>query len=377
LAGESALAVLGYLAAYGLCLERGGVRARLVSLVPYAAVVLAWGALYRGLGYGTSGSGVYLDPIGDFGPFVAALPKRLVWLLAAQLALPWSDFASLYAFAPKHVEPLMLSVAVALVVFIGACAVPLVRRDATARFFAVGTVLAALPACATFPADRLLWFAGVGAMGLCAQLLSHARPRLADRAVAALLIALHLVAAPPLLALRARSMVTAERPLARANDSLPRTPDVSARTFVLINPPADPFAGYVVLTRAARGEPRPARLRWLATGAAGVTLERVDERTLRVRPLHGFLEHATERMLRRRPFTVGEKVSLAGMTVEVTRVGADGRAAEALVRFALPLEDPSLYFTVWQHGYRPFAPPPVGAAVTLPPVNVLGALFAR
>src|SRR5690606_9563033 len=48
LASESALAGLGYLAAYALVLERAeGWRARAKTLVPYAVVVVAWYAVHR------------------------------------------------------------------------------------------------------------------------------------------------------------------------------------------------------------------------------------------------------------------------------------------------------------------------------------------
>ena len=58
---------------------------------------------------------------------------------------------------------------------------------------------------------------------------------------------------------------------------------------------------------------------------------------------------------------------MAGMTVTVTESTPDGRPAEALFRFDVPLEDPSLVWLRWTHdGYSPWTPPAVGESVVLP-----------
>jgi hypothetical protein len=49
---------------------------------------------------------------------------------------------------------------------------PLLRRSATARFWGGGMALALVPACATLPANRLLFFVGLGGMGLLAEFLT-------------------------------------------------------------------------------------------------------------------------------------------------------------------------------------------------------------
>jgi hypothetical protein len=377
LAGESALATCAYLAAHALWLDRGPLARRLLRLWPYVAVVVAWRAGYVALGYGASGSGVYLDPGHDPVGFAARLAPRYLLLALGQLALPWSDFAAMYPYIGPRVAPVMVTIALGVVAGFVALVTPLLRRDATARFFATGAALALVPIASTFPADRLLWFAGVGAMGLLAQLFAAPRTRFVGRPAVALLVVVHLVLAPLLLPVRSRSMVTVELPLARANDSLPKT-DLAGKTLVLVNPPADLFAAYVLMTRASRGEPRPERLRWLATGTSGVTLRRTDERTLLVRPGRGFLENITEQMLRApgRPLATGARLPLTGVTIEVTASLPDGRPAEARFTFDVPLEDPSLVWAAWPRtGYVRFTPPPVGGEVTLPPNDFLAAVF--
>jgi hypothetical protein len=252
-AGESALATGAYLFAHALCFERGRLAARFLPLWRFAVVVVAWRAAYHALGYGAAHSGIYLDPGGDTRAFAAALPARFAYLMTGQFALPWSDFASLYSYIGPHAERVMLAIAVGTCALVALLLTPVVRRSPAARFFAVGTVLAAVPICSTFPADRLLGFVGVGAMGLVA--LAIARARGLALVGAAAMILIHLILAPPFAWLRARSMATVEIPLAHANDSLPKTPDVAQKTFVLVNPPADLFAGYLQFTREARGSP--------------------------------------------------------------------------------------------------------------------------
>jgi hypothetical protein len=376
LAGESSLAIVAYLAAYALHVDRAPLRARILSLVPCGAAVLAWRAVYSHMGYGTSGSGVYFDPGHDPIAYLGALPQRLPLLLLGQFGLPWSDFAALYEFVSRALEWKMIAFAVVVLGLLAWAFTPLLRRDPVARFFATGLVLSALPACATFPGDRLLFFVSVGAMGLIAQLLASAASA-RERVAAVCMIVVHLVIAPPMLAFRARTMIRVEAVIDVADNTIPRDPGITNKTVVLLNPPNDVFGAFVPAMRSAMGVPRPARFRVLASGTSEVAVTRVDAQTLRVRPARGFLEHDSERLLRsvaHRPFKQGEEIPLAGMTATVTEATSDGRPAEVLFHFDVPLEDPSLVWLCWgEEGYVPCAPPAVGTSETLPAHDFLRA----
>ncbi|MGZ3425157.1 MAG: hypothetical protein ACXVCV_00845, partial [Polyangia bacterium] len=362
-----------YLAAYTLCLDRGRWRDRLIALAPYAVVVIAWRIVYQKLGYGTFGSGVYLDPGSDTAAFLHLLPSRATFLLASQFALPWSDLATMYSYLSPGAERTMLAIAVGTVALFAAVLAPLCRRSPTARFYAVGTLLAVVPVCSTFPADRLLFFVGLGAMGLLAEWIGQAPRKLPALLFASLLVVIHVGLAVPFSWLRARSTVTIARPIERASDSLPKTPDTDARTLVLVNPPSDYLVGYIDILRAARDEPIP-RLRWLATGSTAIQITRTDARSLAVRPDAGFLPSVGEHMLRQRPFPRGETLMLTDLKIDVTAVGADGRPTVATMRFDRPLEDYAFY--EWRDlGYVPWTPPAVGATVTLPKIDFLKILF--
>ncbi|HUQ01802.1 MAG TPA: hypothetical protein VM261_04865 [Kofleriaceae bacterium] len=385
-AGEASLAITAYLAAHALWLDRGTWRDRVLALAPYAAVVVAWRVAYQLLGYGVHGSGVYLDPGSDPVGFAGAAVERVPLLLLGQLGLPWSDLASLYPLMGAGVMTVMVLFAVAAVAAIGLACARLLRADPVSRFFATGMVLAAIPVASTFPADRLLGFVGLGGMGLVAQLLAaalrrrdllgtHRARRAAAMVVVVGMVLVHVVLAPPFLVLRARSMVAINRILDRADAGIPKDAALPEQTVILTNPPNDAFAAYVQLMREARHQVRPKRLYWLATGTSPVTLTRVDEHTLRVAPRDGFVRHEIDQMLRtpRRPFAIGERIALTGLTIEIETVdgAGHGRPLTVLAHFERPLEDSSLLWRRWDVvTYAPFSPPPVGASVTLPAADL-------
>lgn len=387
-AGESSLAIAAYLAAHALHLDRAPIKARIVALAPYALVVLAWRALYVALGYGVAGSGIYVDPGKTPLLFAEHAFFRMPVLLLSQLAAPWSDMAGLYPFLGPHGLLIATLASIAALVLLTYVFVPVLRDSAHARFFLTGTVLSAVPVCSTFPADRLLTFVGVGGMGLLACVLARAWTNLRSLAqtrvrmfvtggVVAVLTLLHIVLSPPALFLRARSMDTVEKIVAKSERSLPRDPSLRDKIAILVNSPGDPFLGYLQITRASRGIPRPAALRWLATGLTPVAVERLDEYTLRVTPEGGFLQFDMDRMLRdpRDPFRPGDVVELQHMRVTIEAVTDDGRPLAVRVTFDRPLEDASFVWLRWEgQGIVPYTPPSVGERHVLPPIDMLEVL---
>ncbi|GAK53562.1 hypothetical protein U14_04828 [Candidatus Moduliflexus flocculans] len=170
LAGETTLAAGAYLLAYMLCIEQGRLRRRIVEFLPYIAIVGVWSATYRALGFGTQYTGLYIDPGQQTGLFLRALFKRAPLLLLGQFAEPPAQVSAL--LSPAGVT-ILWSAAVLLLALIGIALFPLLRRDPTARFWALGMMLSLVPVCATFPHNRLLLFPGIGAIGLVAQFLSE------------------------------------------------------------------------------------------------------------------------------------------------------------------------------------------------------------
>ena len=99
-----------------------------------------------------------------------------------------------------------------------------------------------------------------------------------------------------------------------------------------------------------------------------MTISRLDERTLAIRPARGYLDHVMDRLFRteRRALVLGEQVKLSGMTVEITDLTPDGRPAEAVFRFDEPLDSPSLRWLCFRgNSFETFVPPPVGQEITI------------
>jgi len=181
------------------------------------------------------------------------------------------------------------------------------------------------------------------------------------------MILVHLVLAPPFLVLRSRSMIAVGRVIDRADAGLPRD---ATRTVIIASTPSDALVGYIPIMRTARHQVRPPHLYWLSTATTSVMLERVDATTLRVVPDEGFLRYEIDQMTRRRPFAVGERITLTNLEIEIETITPDGRPRSVLAHFAAPLEDPRFVWLRWEgHTYVPYTPPLVGARMRLPAVD--------
>ena len=126
---------------------------------------------------------------------------------------------------------------------------------------------------------------------------------------------------------------------------------------------------YLPVIRAVNGDPIPKSMLQIGSLLAENHVSRLDEDTLEVRPVGGFLARRGDRLSRgiRDPFSVGQVVHRTGVEVEVKEVTSDGRPAVAQFHFDVPLEDPSLYWiTLSLEGAREFKVPGIGETVIVP-----------
>ncbi len=165
LSGEVALGAVGYIAAHQLMLDRRPWKSRLLRLTPYGLLVLIWGLVYSALGFGASGSGMYVDPINEPVHFLTSVLLRAPALILSQ----WTQITSdvLYVL-PHGAHLLWCGAGLVVLTGLGICFAPLLKKEAEARFWAVGMLLSLIPVCGTLPMDRLLLLPGVGAFGLLA-----------------------------------------------------------------------------------------------------------------------------------------------------------------------------------------------------------------
>jgi hypothetical protein len=377
--GEMALATGGYLLAYALFLDSAGWRRRLTALAPHLLVFVTWAVIYRVLEFGTHGSDFYQDPLGRPAAFLGALVARAPVLLLGQWTSVPADWAMLF---PDDVFWSFWLGGAAVIVLGAVFCAPLLRRNAMARFWALGMMLSLVPISAVAPANRLLLFVGLGAMGLLAEFVRGILDggdwvperrlwRGPAYALVVLLAITHLVLSPLVSPLAAYSLKPLGEPMIQAIASVPDDPQIAEQDLVLVNPPDYLFlASSITTLKILEGKPYPRRLRVLVSGTSPVSVTRLDEFSLRLGAKEGIHGGVLGRLFRSRydPMHPGQRFELTGMSVEITRTDPEGNPVEFVHTFSVPLEDPSLRWLRWDtDGYVPFAPPPIGESVDLPP----------
>jgi hypothetical protein len=376
LSAEAAVATGAFLFAYALRIDRAPSKERFLSLVPYGILVVVWRVIYSTLGYGVSAGGLlYIDPGRDPLRFPMVVVDRVPILLLGEWLGPPTELSVLLS------QPQYRALWLFALVFLGILAIalsPLLRRDRVAQFWAIAMVLAAVPICATFPMDRLLFFVSFGAMGLMAQFLGGVAEREAESsgdsralcrlvgAVAVLMVVVHVLLSPILLPLRTWSPVfLMGTVLEGCERNVPTDPDLAHQDLVFVNG-GDLCVGYVPIIRSLTGRPYPRHMRSLAGPHCSSQLTRVDGTTIELRPTDGFLASPIEQWLDR-PYQVGHTVELTGMRARVTEITEDGRPAVARFSFDVPLEDPTLRWLQWNgREVEPVILPPVGESITIP-----------
>jgi hypothetical protein len=173
-----------------------------------------------------------------------------------------------------------------------------------------------------------------------------------------------------------------------AADAVQGASDTSSRTVVVLNPPANVLASYLALTLATRGAAIPQHVRWLAPTDSELTITRVSDRVLRVRPARGFFSHWTDRLYRsqRNSLRTGERIELSDMAVTIGPLTPNGNPAEADFEFRDTLDARRYLWLRWTgQACAPCEPPRVGETLVFPASdfvkmlfeNVLGSLFRR
>ncbi len=373
LSNEGAIAACAYLFAFAVFLDQGSWRSRVLSLAPYAVLIIAWRITYSALGYGVWGSATYLDPLRSTPTFLKALVIRAPVLLLGQWACPPSD---IFLFCPLVVQCIIWGVSIAFLAILILALTPLLRKDAVARFWALGMVLAIIPASTTFPHGRLMLFAGVGAMGLLAQFIARVfasertpHPRRL-RFLAYVFVILHLVLPPVILPASIVAFGAVGRATSGCMTSAPLDDDkIANQTVVFASAPNIFMTSDLINVRALHGKPLPKRIRSLAPNSllpVRTRLTRTDAQTLVAEPDGGYRWYLVRDD--NHPLKVGEIVEIEGMTVEVLSLVDRGYPHRVAFTFDTELEDPSFVWLQFQDmTFVPFTPPPVGESVVLGP----------
>ncbi len=385
---EFTLFVTAYLFAYSVFLDTARSWKRFLPLLPYAVVVVAWRLLYNVLGYGAIQSGAYIDPLGEPLRFFLAVLERLPTLLLAQWTFVSADFWMVNSHTTNIIQATFGALFLGLIAW---TLVPLLRRNAMARFWALGMMLSVLPICATFPHDRILFGVGIGAMGLIAQFIgyrynaSYPKAEVTDvmherRApsrswgvctLAAFFVVCHVYLATAFLPLKSWAPFFLGKLEARAFHSLPKTPEVTKKKVILLHSPG--FLAHTMFAMSAlANKPQPKFLCQLSISLKAMDIHRIDPYTLRLKAGDALVDRSTRFLVRstKLSFRVGQVIHYNDITVTVTKLGKSGRPSEATFRFAKPLDDPSYVWMVWSgKGFVPFVLPTAGKTKHLQPIS--------
>lgn len=374
LSGEAAVGALAYLGAHAVWIHEGRLWERFKALAPYLLVAALWTAVYKLGGYGAWGGEFYIDPGREPARFAQMMAIRLPVLLHGQLAFPPSD---LWLLVPEeHRGPVLAMVILAVVTGIAALVFG-VRKTRENAFFATGMLLSLVPVCATSPSDRLLMFAGFGAFGLVADLLTAPRELLTQgrrvmvRAAAGLFIVLHFVAAPLFFIGRAvQNGTMLHEPIERASASLPPSSELAGKTLVIVRAPDFLTPSFGLVVRERRGETGPARVRQLAIAVHGrAMLRRTGDRTMELTLSKGFFHDWFSLVFRREQeaVAIGDRFQVAGMVATAKAfTAARDHIGTFEIAFDEPLDSPSFVWVNWRGSrFEPFELPKVGEEVEL------------
>lgn len=370
---EAALGVVPYLLAHAWTFDR--TRAAR-SLWPYAPPLVLWVLIYKLGGYGTHGSGLYIDP--GYAPlsYFANVLKHAPLLVAAELGMPGVDF---FAFLPMPAKVVMVSFAVVATGMFLITIRPLLRENAETRFLILGGLFGILPACATIPAGRLTFLTSFGLLGALAQVVAAWRepsswfPRRGWVRLCAIPVVLwcglgHLFLSPFAFVFSMQQMTIFEKIVGRLAQGLPNDPKIESQRMIVVNPPEPAFCAYVMVTRSDDGLPTPRAMLSMSSGARSLELTRLDETTVVLSSKVGLVQPGTDLLVRDdRPFVVGESVTLSDVKIEVTRVGDHGWPLEAKFMFAKPLENDVYHWMQWKdQTLAPLEVPRIGQTLSFP-----------
>jgi len=367
LSAEAGIAIGAYLLSYTLFLEQGSSRKRLLYLIPYALVFLPWVLAYVLLDCGSRNMPIYTDPLNKPLLYLKAIFFRAPVYLLEQWIFPVEFY---YINWPSIVRKAGLIFS-ALLAFI---LIPLIRKERTAQFWALGMLLSLLPICAVRPGARNLLFVGLGATGLLSQWIYWmiytgwnlpSRPwRVAVRMVLFIFILIHGLLHPFLLPRASRIVALLDEQTKRAGAHLPPGSETETRMFILTNNPTFNFGAGVMGHKMNEGQFAPFLL--LSAGNHSLVLKRKDLYSIDVQSDKGSLTDLDGYILGK-GYTMqpGQIVWLNSVVIEVMEA-YNGLPSRVQFRFKLPLDDPNLLWFCYKNGtYVPFTPPDVGEAVTI------------
>ncbi len=378
-AGESAFSVVAYIAGYELAISTGSLRRRAAAVLPFAGVSVIALALYSAAGYGTHGSGAYLDPLGEPTEFLAELPARFVSMLGfSYLGLP----ADMWFLESKLRPTYALLGAVAGAVVCAGFGLTWrqlsVAEHRACAWMGISSTLAILPQLGGQLGSRSLTLPSIGTSVVIAGLVLGAwrTAKILPRGSSLRWVALsaatlgaifHVVVASASWLVTPLFYAESMRKVAASVERLNLDDSAEKRAMLLQVPDMFIFR-YLPFQRRTEGRTVPKTWHSLSQASYDHLVRRTGPSSFELEVVGGqMLESPLESVVRtaHNPFKVGDSVKLDDFTVKVLEVGPVG-PRRITVECATSLEDASWLFLVWQNGQlQRFTFPAIGRSVRL------------
>jgi hypothetical protein len=176
LAGEAALAMLAYLAAYELFASPGPFKKRISALLPAAFMVFIYLIIYRIMNYGTANMVLYSNPFNDPIGFISGLPLKLASMLGEMFLGAISVF-NVNPNDPSRVLPTFLA-GVGALVLVGLLFYPVWssashQQRRKFNWLMLGTVAAMFPMASVQACSRVVLILSFGSSILLAFILYY------------------------------------------------------------------------------------------------------------------------------------------------------------------------------------------------------------
>lgn len=331
LAGEAGLGMAAFLLAYELLGSRDPLAVRVRHALPLVGLVAAWLTAYVLMGYGTHGSGEYLNPLQDPLGYVRAFPLRMGNALSVLLAGAPADVWFL-APAARICMAVLGALSVALLApWLWSVAKPLppeVRRPLA--WLTLGMTLAVLPQLAGVLGPRSFVIPSIGSAAIVAVLVVSAfeRTKVWPKAGASVLLFAHGVLGA-LMWVGGSALYSAIIAGVETNYAAMglRERSAAGRSFLVLST-SEVFSGlYAPLQFAALNRTRIGSWRLLSLCECDHTLTQISDRRFELK-LHGsLLSSPFAAMLHspRTPPRVGERVELSDLAIEVLSADESGQ----------------------------------------------------
>lgn len=399
LSAEAGIATMAYIASYAICLDKKPLKNRFISIIPFLITIIAWRVIYKLLGYGTSGTEMYIDPISNFSGFTEAITTRAPVLFFYQLI--GTDGID-YIFNDSLKKIFIFASYLTVAIF---CILPLkiLIKDKISRFYLFGAIFAVIPICTTYPSGRILMFVALGIIGFLISIIYNltsgkhiSNLSLSNAIPLWIFVVLILVISIPVNLLFWGKEISNKSgtPHSPKMLGIGDEPEIADKDVIVINA-NNPFAFiFEPFTRAYSSENLevPNHIRALTTALNDISITRENLQTIIMEPKGGFLLTANVKYPEDKSqipllhsahsinainghfrgsdmeFEAGEKISLPEVEIEILEVTDNGQPKTVKFEFIESLENNRFKWLFWNWesmAYEEFTLPGIGKKVTV------------